>query len=112
MKLKSCTLRPRMAAKERRIGVDTGGTFTDVFVEAGAQRRVVKVPSTPSDPAQAVEAGLLALGDDAKGARVVHGTTVGLNALLTRRLGRADHVQGRARARGRAARRAGVERTR
>ena len=78
-----------MAAKERRIGVDTGGTFTDVFLEVGVLRRIVKVPSTPDDPARAVEAGLVALGEDATGARVVHGTTVGLNALLTRRLGRA-----------------------
>lgn len=77
-----------MAADERRIGVDTGGTFTDVYLEWSRGRRVVKVPSTPDDPARAVEAGLAALGEDAAGAQVIHGTTVGLNALLTRRLGR------------------------
>ncbi len=38
-----------------RIGIDTGGTFTDVVAEDGA---VTKVLSTPDDPAQAVAAGI------------------------------------------------------
>ena len=38
------------------IGVDVGGTFTDLFVldEASGSARIVKVPSTPSQPAAAV----------------------------------------------------------
>ena len=38
-----------------RCGVDTGGTFTDVVTDDGT---VVKVSSTPADPARAVAAGI------------------------------------------------------
>lgn len=64
-----------------RVAVDTGGTFTDVVADDG---RIVKVPSTPADPAEAVAAGLDSLG----GGRpeiLAHGTTVATNALLERR---------------------------
>jgi N-methylhydantoinase A/oxoprolinase/acetone carboxylase beta subunit len=59
------------------VGVDTGGTFTDFSVED----RVFKLRSTPDDPARAVVEGLASL---AGRLRVVHGTTVATNALLTR----------------------------
>jgi len=62
-----------------RVGVDTGGTFTDVVAEDG---RVVKVLSTPHDPSAAVAAGVAAV-DGAAG--LAHGTTVATNALLERR---------------------------
>ena len=61
-----------------RVGVDTGGTFTDVVADDG---RVVKVPSTPADPARAVAAGVAALGGDHPTV-LAHGTTVATNALL------------------------------
>jgi N-methylhydantoinase A/oxoprolinase/acetone carboxylase beta subunit len=65
-----------------RIGVDTGGTFTDIVTEDG---RIMKILSTPDDPAQAVREGIERTG----GADVVaHGTTVATNALLERRGGR------------------------
>ncbi len=69
-----------------RIGIDTGGTFTDLVMLAEGGGRVHKVPSTPADPLQAILAGLgeLCPGGLA-GAEVVHGTTVGTNAFLTRR---------------------------
>jgi len=72
------------------IGVDTGGTFTDlVFVESGppGEARIEKVPSTPADPSRAVLEGIAGLpgAEPARGAHVVHGTTVALNALLTGR---------------------------
>lgn len=72
------------------IGVDTGGTFTDLVLlsrEAGVEPHVEKLPSTPADPSRAVLEGIARLpGDDpANGAHVVHGTTVALNALLTGR---------------------------
>jgi N-methylhydantoinase A len=73
-----------------RVGVDTGGTFTDVLavVAGGDGERLVaaKVPSTPRDPAEALAAGvarLAAAGVD----EIVHSTTVATNALLERRGG-------------------------
>lgn len=65
----------------RRVGIDTGGTFTD-FVRFGPDGLVVhKVRSTPDDPARAVVEGLAALGG-ADGAEIVHGSTVATNAVL------------------------------
>src|SRR5688572_9972142 len=65
-----------------RVGVDTGGTFTDfVFVRDG-QVQLFKVPSTPEDPSLAIRNGLARIG---AAVDVVHGTTVGTNALLQRR---------------------------
>jgi N-methylhydantoinase A len=67
------------------VGVDTGGTFTDLVAVRGDALEVRKVPSTPDDPARAVRDGLGELpGGDGAGS-VVHGTTVGTNALLERR---------------------------
>src|ERR1700716_2733730 len=72
-----------------RIGIDTGGTFTDIVCVDGASgaMRVTKVASTPSNPAiglvRGVEAILDAGGasfDDLAG--LAHGTTVATNALL------------------------------
>ncbi|MEM7202606.1 MAG: hydantoinase/oxoprolinase family protein [Planctomycetota bacterium] len=65
-----------------RIGIDTGGTFTDVAVVERDGIAVYKLPSTPADPAQAVLDGLAAVRGPAA-VDVVHGTTVGLNAVLT-----------------------------
>ena len=68
-----------------RIGVDTGGTFTDVIALADDGRlHMVKVPSTPDDPSRAIVDGLRRLAL-APGFEVVHGTTVATNALLERR---------------------------
>jgi len=67
----------------RRVGVDTGGTFTDLIEIADDRFRVLKVPSTPADPSRAVLAGIAALGPGDP--EVVHGTTVATNALLERR---------------------------
>jgi N-methylhydantoinase A len=68
-----------------RLGIDTGGTFTDfVLLEAG-QGRVHKVPSTPHDPLEAIATGLRELlPQGLDGVEVVHGTTVGTNAFLER----------------------------
>ncbi|MEA2827637.1 MAG: N-methylhydantoinase [Actinomycetota bacterium] len=63
-----------------RCGVDTGGTFTDVVTDDGT---VVKVSSTPDDPARAVAAGLD--GHPKRPRLLAHGTTVATNALLERR---------------------------
>jgi N-methylhydantoinase A len=81
-----------MAKPARTVGVDTGGTFTDlVSLEAG-KLRFEKVPSTPAAPERAILDGLARLAvapHDARGElHVVHGTTVALNALLTGRVAR------------------------
>ncbi|MCZ6596451.1 MAG: hydantoinase/oxoprolinase family protein [Planctomycetota bacterium] len=68
---------------KRTLGVDTGGTFTDVVLREDGELRVAKVASTPDDPARGVLAGLEQLGGTGEGDHVVHGTTVALNALLT-----------------------------
>lgn len=64
-----------------RIGADSGGTFTDVV---GTDGRVLKVPSTPADPGDAVRDGTAALAPDGP-ELLAHGTTVATNALLERR---------------------------
>ncbi len=58
--------------------MDTGGTFTDVVADDG---RIVKTPSTPSDPGDAVRSGIAALGTE-RPELLAHGTTVATNALL------------------------------
>ena len=75
-----------------RIGIDVGGTFTDFVLVDGASGKVVhyKEPSTPADPARAVETGVAALLDAAAVAPgdvdlIVHGTTISLNSILQRR---------------------------
>ena len=72
-----------------RIGVDTGGTFTDFVFERDGCLELFKLPSTPSDPSLAIQQGLSRICAET-GVRldlveVVHGTTVGTNALLQRR---------------------------
>src|SRR5687767_146631 len=70
------------------VGIDVGGTFTDLTaVDSGTGRVVVtKVPSRPRHEAAAVLAGLTALGIAGRDVRrLVHGTTVGTNAVLERR---------------------------
>ncbi|MCC6671321.1 MAG: hydantoinase/oxoprolinase family protein [Planctomycetes bacterium] len=71
-----------------RIGIDTGGTFTDLAVLRGGALAVHKVPSTPDDPARAVLAGIARARQDGEHVDVVHGSTVGLNAILTGNLAR------------------------
>ncbi|MGA3324944.1 MAG: hydantoinase/oxoprolinase family protein [Terriglobia bacterium] len=88
-----------------RIGVDTGGTFTDCVVLAGGLVKVLKVFSTPVDVSNAIVEGVLQLageeipansrrkkGQPPRGMKaapsvldVIHGTTVGTNSLLERR---------------------------
>jgi len=69
----------------RVVGIDTGGTFTDVvYLRDEGDLGVYKLPSTPDNPALAVLAGL-AHADAAAGAvDLVHGSTVATNALLQR----------------------------
>ncbi len=70
------------------VGIDVGGTFTDLTAvdEATGRAVVTKVPSRPRHEAAAVLDGLAALGIAPREVRrLVHGTTVGTNAVLERR---------------------------
>ncbi len=74
-----------MASQPLRVGVDVGGTFTDlVAVAAGGGLEIRKVLSTPDRPAAAVFGALEALPSHSI-ATLVLGTTIATNALLERR---------------------------
>jgi N-methylhydantoinase A/oxoprolinase/acetone carboxylase beta subunit len=76
------TLRRRRGV---RIGIDTGGTFTDFVVRDATGVRIHKVLSTPDDPARAVLTGLGELFPDGWEGEITYGSTVATNALLERR---------------------------
>ena len=76
-----------MSAQGKIIGVDVGGTFTDLFLFDEKERRfkTEKVPSNRGDEAVGFIEGLKKLGTIAEFSSIVHGTTVGTNALLERK---------------------------
>jgi N-methylhydantoinase A/oxoprolinase/acetone carboxylase beta subunit len=77
-----------VSAAATRVGVDVGGTFTDVILHGGDGRVLVrKLLSTPPSYDRAVveAVGALAADDGGSVAEVVHGTTVATNAVLERR---------------------------
>jgi N-methylhydantoinase A len=88
-----------MSERRVRIGIDTGGTFTDVVAvdEATGQITTTKTPSTPADPAEGFlngvrkVLGLMQLDGDAITA-VSHGTTVATNQLLEGKLDRIGFI--------------------
>lgn len=67
------------------VGIDTGGTFTDLVAMVGGELRVHKLPSTPQDPAVAVIAGLKAILEGRSADAVTYSSTVATNALLERK---------------------------
>jgi N-methylhydantoinase A len=69
------------------VGVDVGGTFTDLayFNEATGEFRIAKVSSNRGDEAVGFVEGLQTFGRIADLGAIVHGTTVGTNALLERK---------------------------
>ncbi len=75
-----------------RIGVDTGGTFTDCVVLDGSEIKILKVFSTPDDSARGILEGVQRTSRKTLRASeqldLIHGTTVGTNSLLERRGGR------------------------
>ena len=76
-----------MSGRSVIVGVDVGGTFTDLFLlNASAGRFLTaKVPSHRGDEARGFLNGLTVLGGGAACDSIVHGTTVGTNTLLERR---------------------------
>ena len=78
------------------VGIDTGGTFTDIVVlERGlsaARMQHCKVLSDPSDPSGPIVEGLKRLGLENKQLQIIHGTTVGTNAVLEGKGARVAYV--------------------
>ncbi len=76
------------------VGVDVGGTYTDLFLfdEATGTARVGKVPSTRGREAVGFAAGIEGLAELPAITAIVHGTTVGTNALLERKVARAGLI--------------------
>jgi N-methylhydantoinase A len=71
-----------------RIGIDVGGTFTDVIgIDDRGRITVRKTYTTPADPSEGVVTGIdkLAKAANATAKLVVHGTTIGTNALIERK---------------------------
>ena len=76
----------RPPATMLRVGVDTGGTFTDLVLLRDGRLLAHKVRSTPDDPSRAILAGLDELAGAAPAPfEVVHGSTVATNAVLERK---------------------------
>ena len=75
---------PQQSARELRVGVDVGGTFTDLVAFDGHNLSVVKLPSSPPDFHKAVIEAVGRVADDFDTIRLVHGSTVATNALLQR----------------------------
>lgn len=74
-----------------RIAIDTGGSFTDcVYLKDGAAA-VLKIPSTPDDPARSVLEAIRQIAAEGD-AEIRHGTTIGTNALLERKGARVAFV--------------------
>jgi len=78
------------------VGVDTGGTFTDIVVledgPDGGRLRQCKVLSDPKDPSGPIVAGIRKLGLVDQDLQIIHGTTVGTNAVLEDKGARVAYV--------------------
>ncbi len=71
-----------------RIGVDTGGTFTDFFIVKEDVVQIKKIPSTPERPSFAILEGIAPFLKSKSAPSVIHGTTVATNSLLEKKGGR------------------------
>jgi len=70
---------------EVRIGVDTGGTFTDFTISINGKIEIKKIPSTPKNPSLAILEGINEFLRKELSPVVIHGTTVATNSLLERK---------------------------
>jgi N-methylhydantoinase A len=75
-----------------RIAIDSGGTFTDCVWLQDSALRILKVFSTPADPAQAIADAVYKIAGNNNELVVLHGTTVGTNTLLQRKGARVAFV--------------------
>jgi N-methylhydantoinase A len=71
------------------VGIDVGGTYTDLIAHHDGGVEIIKVPSTPHQPQESVLVALELLAQrGVRASEVVHGATLGTNAVITRRGGR------------------------
>lgn len=82
--------------KQTLVGIDTGGTFTDIVAledgPHGPRLRQCKVLSNPADPSTPIYQGLEKLGLADLALQIIHGTTVGTNAVLENKGARVAYV--------------------
>ncbi len=73
-----------------RVGVDIGGTFTDIVMSHDGQLTIHKLPTTPQDPSVAMLTGIQTITQNNihRLEWVAHGTTVATNAILERKGGK------------------------
>jgi len=71
-----------------RIGIDTGGTFTDFVIYHKGKIEINKIPSTPHNPSLAILEGIKEFLNETWALSIIHGTTVATNSLLERKGGR------------------------
>lgn len=79
------TTQNKMKRNKIRIGIDTGGTFTDFILFDGKNIKVHKILSNPTDPARAIMDGLQEIAANDFEMEIIHGSTVATNALLERK---------------------------
>ena len=70
------------------VGIDVGGTFTDIALLEDGRLAVHKLPSTPADPSRGIVQGIAETGVNSAAADFIHGSTVATNALLEGKGGR------------------------
>ena len=75
-----------MTSSNTIVGIDVGGTFTDIAILKAGRLSVHKLPSTPANPAEGVRRGIAEI--DAGPAEYVHGSTIATNTLLEGKGGR------------------------
>ena len=81
----------RSKSQFMRIAIDTGGTFTDCAWVENGELRILKVFSTPSDPSEAIANAVWRIAGK-RPVLLLHGTTVGTNAVLERKGARVAFV--------------------
>ena len=74
-----------LMSQELRIGVDTGGTFTDFVIHQQGKLIIKKIPSIPKNPSLAIMAGIKEFLDGPCPLMIIYGSTVATNALLERK---------------------------
>lgn len=72
-------------SKKLRIGVDTGGTFTDFVIYQDGKLKIKKIPSVPQNPSLAILEGIKEFLNNPSPFMIIHGSTVATNALLERK---------------------------